>query len=183
LPRIRETVLAAIDQTRPPSATADREHLLPPLLLEDSAGAGHTVGGGLEELHALLEALPSSCGICLDTAHLFAAGYPVHTSAGLERLLERLRDDNLLERVSLIHLNDSKTPFASKRDQHANPGAGYIGRAGLARIVRHPALATIPFVLEVPGDRGHGPDATNVAIVKLMRREAAGPRKRPVPDA
>ena len=98
--------------------------------------------------------LPPSCGLCLDTAHLFAAGYPVHTHAGLKQLVERLRRDGLLERVSLIHLNDSKTPFASGRDQHENPGAGYIGRSGLARVVRHPAFASIPFVLEVPGATG-----------------------------
>jgi deoxyribonuclease-4 len=179
LPRIRETVQAAIDQARRSLAAAGRGRALPPLLLENSAGSGHTVGGDLEELSALLQALPSSCGLCLDTAHLFAAGYPVHTAVGLERLVQRLRDDGLLERVSLIHLNDSKTPFASRRDQHENPGAGHIGRRGLRRVVRHPAFAAVPFVLEVPGEDGHGPDAANVALVKLMRRGAAGPPRRP----
>ncbi len=183
LARIRETVQAAIDQARRSLTMTGCGHALPPLLLENSAGSGHTVGGDLEELSALLEALPSSCGLCLDTAHLFAAGYPVHTTAGLERFVTGLRDDSLLERLSLIHLNDSKTPFASKRDQHENPGAGYIGRPGLGRVVRHPAFAAVPFVLEVPGEDGHGPDAANVALVKLMRREATARRRGPARGA
>ncbi len=103
----------------------------------------------------------------------------MHTGAGLQDLVDRLRDDRLLDRLALIHLNDSKTPFASGRDQHENPGEGYIGKTGLARVVRHPAFASIPFVLEVPGEKGHGPDAVNVARVKLMRQGAGGRPKRP----
>jgi deoxyribonuclease-4 len=179
LPRIGEAVRRAIDLARRALAADGQTQAIPPLLLENGAGSGDTVGGSLEELSALLTALPRSCGLCLDTAHLFAAGYPVHTESGLQRVVTQLGEDRLLERLSLIHLNDSKTPFASGRDQHENPGAGYIGRKGLARVVRHPAFASIPFVLEVPGETGHGPDAANVALVKLMRREAAGRRKRP----
>lgn len=183
LPRIQATVCRAMDKAQRSLASADESQKLPPLLLENGSGSGSTVGGDLEELSAVLEALPSHSGLCLDTAHLFAAGYPVHTAGGLERLVEQLRDTGLLERVSLIHLNDSKTPFASKRDQHANPGAGYIGRVGLTRIVRLPEFASIPFVLEVPGERGHGPDAVNVNRVKLMRLGAAGRRRQPARDA
>lgn len=181
--RIRETVRAAMDQAILSRAELGRGRALPSLLLENSAGSGHTVGGDLQELSTLLEVLPSSCGLCLDTAHLFAAGYPVHTAAGLELVLERLRGENLLDRVALIHLNDSKTPFGSRRDHHENPGAGYIGRGGLTRIVRHPAFAEIPFVLEVPGEQGHGPDAASVALVKAMRRGAVGPQRAPARGA
>jgi deoxyribonuclease-4 len=183
LPRIRAAVQAATDLARESLAAKGGEQTLPPLLLENSAGSGATVGGRLEELTALLAELPPSCGLCLDTAHLFAAGYPVHTPSGLKQLVERLFHDGLAERVSLIHLNDSKTPFASGRDQHENPGAGYIGWSGLARVVRHPAFAAIPFVLEVPGALGHGPDAANVALVKLMRKGREGRSKRPARDA
>jgi deoxyribonuclease-4 len=183
VPRIQATVRKAMDEAQRSLAFAGETQELPPLLLENGAGSGSTVGGDLEELSALLEALPSHCGLCLDTAHLFAAGHPVHTTSGLKRVVEQLRDTGLLERVSLIHLNDSKTPFASNRDQHANPGAGYIGRVGLTRIVRRPEFAPIPFVLEVPGERGHGPDAVNVNRVKLMRQGAAGRRPRPARGA
>ncbi len=183
VPRIRATVLAAADRAGESLAAQGRDEALPPLLLENGAGAGDTLGGRLEELATLLAELPSSCGVCLDTAHLFAAGYSVHTATGLKQLVKQLRRDGLLEKVSLIHLNDSKTPFASGRDQHENPGDGYIGRSGLARVVRHPAFACIPFVLEVPGGSGHGPDVANVALVKLMREEPEDPPRRPARSA
>jgi endonuclease IV len=164
----------------PPGAAA-----LPALLLETGTGAGNTLGGRLEEIAALLsleEALGLGrrlpLGICIDTAHLFAGGYAVHEKAGLEELIERLRTLGLLERIGLVHLNDSKTPLGAKRDQHENLGEGLIGYDGLARVVRHPALADVPFVLEVPGPDGRGPDAANVALAKSMRRSASEPRRR-----
>lgn len=176
-------VRAAIDRADKGLETLDHRQTLPPLLLETSAGSGGTVGGRLEELARLLASLPPSCGLCLDTAHLFAAGYAVHTAPGLERLVQELVERGLLASVGLIHLNDSKTPFGSARDRHENPGEGHIGFAGLTGVVRHPALAAVPFVLEVPGSDGHGPDAANVALVKLMREGAADPREAPAPAA
>ena len=182
--RITATVAQAIAQASRVLAHAGQSGdppALPPLLLENSAGSGTAVAGRLEELSAILPALPVGCGICLDTAHLFAAGYAVHTATGLARLLAQLEQTGLLAHLRLIHLNDSKTPFGSRRDQHENPGAGHIGEKGLARIVRHPALAFVPFVLEVPGQDGRGPDAPNLAAVKLMRRGAAPLRQTPAP--
>ena len=126
--------------------------------------------------------LHPDCGLCLDTAHLFAAGYRVHTGAGLQGLVEELGNRGLLPSVRLIHLNDSRTPFASSRDRHENPGQGYIGLAGLTRVVRHAAFAAIPFVLENPGTDRQGPDAATVALVKLMREGAGGPRDVPAPS-
>lgn len=148
---------------------------LPPLLLETGAGSGDTIGDRLQDLAVLLAALPPSAGLCLDTAHLFAAGYALHQAKGLQSLLSALRQLDLLRRVGLVHLNDSGTPFASKRDRHENPGAGLIGRVGLARVVRHPALASVPFVLEVPGSDKHGPSAAEIGTVKAMRRPAGRP--------
>ena len=180
---VNDNVRAAMDLARKALETGVPERTLPSLLLETGAGSGATVGGRLEELAELMSSLPPNCGLCLDTAHLFAAGYAVHTGSGLERLVEELIERGLLASVGLIHLNDSKTPFASNRDRHENPGEGRIGFAGLARVVRHPAFAAIPFVLEVPGSDGHGPDAATVALVKLMREGAADPREAPVPAA
>jgi deoxyribonuclease-4 len=186
---------------------------LPTLLLETGAGAGHTVGGRLEDLATLLAlhetaAAPSApsiadtpssppdpgvaatphpvpgsaapeLGICIDTAHLFAAGYPLHDETGLEELIAELRALALLDRIGLVHLNDSRTPFGSKRDFHENLGEGLIGYQALSRVVRHPALAHVPFVLEVPGAEGHGPDAANVALAKRMRAGSPPPARRP----
>ncbi|MFH0916724.1 MAG: deoxyribonuclease IV [bacterium] len=176
-------VRAAMHLAREELEAGGHERTLPPLLLETGAGSGGTVGGSLEELAELLASLQQHCGLCLDTAHLFAAGYAVHTGSGLERLVEEVGERGLLPSVGLIHLNDSKAPFASARDRHENPGEGFIGFAGLARVVKHPAFAAIPFVLEVPGSDGHGPDAATVALVKLMREGAADPREPPVPAA
>jgi deoxyribonuclease-4 len=149
---------------------------LPALLLETGTGAGNTLGGRLEELQTLLSLEEAASlaghlplGICIDTAHLFAGGYAVHEEAGLEAFIEQLKTLGLLQRIGLVHLNDSKTPFGVRRDQHENPGDGLIGYDGLARVVRHPALAHVPFVLEVPGADGHGPDLENMAVVKSMR--------------
>jgi deoxyribonuclease-4 len=144
----------------------------PFLLLETTSGSGTTIGGRLDELQALLAALPPRCGLCLDSAHMFAAGYPIHTAAGLEQTVAELRDRRLLERVHLIHLNDSKAPFASTRDRHDNLGDGEFGLEGLGGFVRHPTFRQIPFVLEVPGLDGHGPDAVNIARAKAMRAES-----------
>ncbi len=152
----------------------------PRLLLETSAGSGTTVGGRLEELEALLQVLPPSCGICLDTAHMFAAGYPIHTEEGLEATVTELHSRDLLARVGLIHLNDSKAPLAANRDRHENLGDGLIGYEGLSRIVRHAAFRSVAFVLEVPGLEGHGPEAADLERAKSMRQEEAAPPRRPV---
>jgi deoxyribonuclease IV len=156
--------------------------LLPALLLETGAGAGNTLGGRLEELQTLLyleeavglaEELP--LGICIDTAHLFASGYAMHEFAGIDRTFARMGHLGLLDRIGLVHLNDSKTPLGVKRDVHENLGDGVIGYEALGRVVRHPALRTVPFVLEVPGLEGHGPDLATMAVAKAMRAGVARP--------
>jgi deoxyribonuclease-4 len=167
--RVADIIHKALEIARDSLAAQGHKPALPPLLLETGAGAGAVVGSRLEELATLLATLPSGLGICLDTAHLFAAGYPVHEAGGLDSLIDELRDRGLYRSVGLVHLNDSTAPFASNRDRHENPGEGQIGYEGLARVVRHPALAHIPFVLEVPGADGHGPDAASLDVVKSMR--------------
>ena len=150
--------------------------LLPPLLLETGVGSGNGVRGRLEDLAEIIDALPAAesrpaLGVCIDTAHLFAAGYAVHTADGLQATVDELARLQLLPLIRLVHLNDSSTPFGSRRDVHENPGDGCIGYEGLARVVRHPALARVPFVLETPGLEGHGPDAPNICIAKAMRTD------------
>jgi deoxyribonuclease-4 len=165
-----EAVRAALKAAKEQIPAGRRSARIPPLLLETGAGSGNTIGNDLAELAYFLEALPPATGLCLDTAHLFAAGYPIHTPKGLESLIVDLQHLRLLTRAGLVHLNDSATPFASRRVRHENPGAGHIGLAGLARVVRHPALIRIPFVLEVPGPDKRGASAVEVEAVKRMRR-------------
>jgi deoxyribonuclease-4 len=169
-------------------ATEDMLNPLPHLLLETSAGSGTTLGARLDELAALLSGLPASglpasCGVCLDTAHLFAAGYPIHTEQGLEKTIHELETHGLLGHVRLVHLNDSKTALASSIDRHENLGDGRIGLEGLSRFVRHPAFRDVPFVLEVPGLSGHGPDVANMERAKSMRQGLPVPPTQPARPA
>lgn len=178
---IAETIAGAWHVAQRDLTARAHEGTPPPVLLETAAGSGDTVGATLAELAILLQLLDAHAdrasaplaGLCLDTAHMFAAGYAVHQSGGLSELIAELEERDLLPRVHLIHLNDSASLLGSRRDRHANPGEGELGYRGIADLVRHPAFANIPFVLEVPGSEGHGPGAAEIKMVKRMRRAVA----------
>ncbi len=132
------------------------------ILLENTAGQGTAVGSRFEELQAILDACPElPLGVCVDTAHLFAAGHDVRTEAGLERALEKIEKTVGLERVFVIHVNDSKTPLGSRVDRHAHIGKGHIGIEGFRRILNHQLLAGRTFILETPIDKP-GDDRRNL---------------------
>lgn len=155
----------------------DPHALLPPLLLESSAGQANSVGKSPAELGRLLSCLAEPVGVCIDTAHLFVAGYEIHTEEGLEAYLDELDMEVGLQRLGLVHLNDARKPLGSRHDQHENLGHGTMGAEALARIVTHPRLRAVPFVLEVPGFEGHGPDRRNLARAKSWRRRLAAPAR------
>ncbi|GAB4267629.1 MAG: deoxyribonuclease IV [Deferrisomatales bacterium] len=171
LGRVRETWAQAAGQAlarlREEGAGEPR---LPPRLLETAAGGANAVGTRLEELAEVAEQAPAPWGLCLDTAHLFAAGAPVHTAQGVEAVLEEVGRRVGLERIGLVHLNDSKTALGSRRDRHENLWEGQIGRRGLAAWVRRPELQWVPFVLETPGFGQEGPDRRNLRRAKRLRR-------------
>ena len=140
-----------------------------PILIENAAGAGGTVGRSLEEIEALLEASgrDERLGVCLDTQHLFASGVDYATPSAARRLLKDVDRRIGIEQLRCLHLNDSKTAFGSNRDRHANIGEGEIGEAGLAALVGHPAVRELPLLLEVPGDGG-GPRAEDVVAARSV---------------
>jgi deoxyribonuclease-4 len=144
------------------------------LMLENSAGAGGTIGRSLDELAAIYERLDEHprLGICLDSCHLFASGYDVTKRDELDRTLDEV--DRLFghERLRAVHVNDSKEPLASNRDRHANLGEGLMG-AKLGVFVGHPALQELPAILEVPGKDGKGPDADEVRKLKELHARSA----------
>lgn len=154
----------------------------PALVLEHSAGMGESVGHRFEDLADILEAsgAPERVKICLDTAHLFAAGYPVADPEGLGRTLDEFDRLIGLDRLVVIHANDSKVPFNSGVDRHENIGDGYIGLEGFRVILGEPRLQNLPFILEVPGLDNKGPDRENVQRLKRLRAEVAA---RPGPAA
>ncbi len=143
------------------------------LLLENTAGAGDTVGRSLEELAAIVERAGRHprLGICLDSAHLYASGYDVTDRALLDRLLADV--DRLLgrERLRCLHVNDSKAPLGSNLDRHDNIGQGMMGE-GLGVFLAHPELQGLPALLETPGPDGSGPDAGEVRALRALYARA-----------
>jgi deoxyribonuclease-4 len=150
---------------------------LPPtslrILLENTAGMGTALGARLEELAELLNALkPLNVGACLDTAHLFAAGYDIKSEAGLSATVEHIDRTIGLERVPVFHLNDSKISLGGRVDRHAHIGKGKIGAEAFRRLLTHPRLGAYPpegvagraFIAETPID-DPGDDRRNVAAI------------------
>ena len=145
------------------------------LVLETTAGAGTVLGGRFEHLAYLLgsSAAQDRLGIAIDTCHLFVAGYNLRTPAAIEETLGRLDEAVGLGRVRVVHVNDSRGGLASGLDRHEAIGRGRIGREAFRRLVHHPALAALPFILETPkiDARGRQMDPINL---RCLRRLAKG---------
>jgi len=143
------------------------------ILLENTAGQGNSLGSRFGELKAVLDACPDlPLGVCLDTAHWFAAGWDIRSADGLESALQHIDKTIGLDRVFVLHMNDSKTALGSRVDRHEHIGKGKIGSAAFGRILNHPLLAGRAFILETPLDKP-GDDRRNVAALwKLAGREA-----------
>ncbi len=145
------------------------------LLLENTAGAGTTMGRWFAELGGIISGLSDSTriGVCLDTCHAFAAGYDLRSPEGLEETLSEFDRKIGLSRLELVHLNDSVHPMGSCRDRHAHIGRGEIGEEGIAGIVNHPVLCDLPFVLETPKllDGKLDADPINLRKIRALRRE------------
>lgn len=135
------------------------------ILLENTAGQGSSIGSKFEELKSILDACSDlPLGVCIDTAHTFAAGWDIRTADGLETALRDIDRTIGLARVAVIHVNDSKTALGSRVDRHEHIGKGKIGAQAFARILNHPLLAGRAFILETPIDKP-GDDRRNVAML------------------
>jgi deoxyribonuclease IV len=149
------------------------------LLMENTAGAGGTIGRSVEELATIWGRLDRHprLGICLDSCHLYASGYDVTDRGALDRVLADVDGSIGLERLRVLHVNDSKAPLGSNRDRHDNVLEGLMGEK-LGVFLGHPSLQGLPALLEVPGRDGHGPDADEVRKLKELHGRWAGRRKR-----
>ncbi len=148
-----------------------------PLLLETSAGTRNSMGSTFADLGAILRCLGAGprAAICLDTAHVWAAGYDVASPEGLERTLDEFDREIGLDKLTLIHANDSKVPLGGARDRHENIGEGHIGLEGWNTLLQHPTLRELPWVMETPGQDRKGPDAAQVELMqRLWRGEPIG---------
>ena len=124
------------------------------LLLENTAGTKNSMGSTFEEIRRILDRIEAKkrVGVCFDTAHAFAAGYDIRTPDGIDQTLKRFDSILGLDRLKVIHLNDSKVELGSGRDRHEHLGLGYIGEEGFRALFRHQAVRTLPFILETPVD-------------------------------
>jgi deoxyribonuclease-4 len=139
------------------------------LLIENSAGAGGTVGRSIEELAALYDAAGQHprLGVCLDSCHLWVSGYDVTDRRALDALLDELDERIGLDRLRALHVNDAQAPLGSNRDRHANVLDGLMGEK-LGVFLGHPKLQGLPAVLEVPGPDNHGPDAAEMKKLREL---------------
>jgi len=151
-----------------------RESARAMVLLEGSAGG--SLGGTFEQLREILDETGERrrLGICLDTAHLFAAGWDLRAPAGVDAMVRAVGRVIGLRRLQALHLNDSKAPLGSHLDRHENIGEGEIGRAGFRAILTHPTLKDLPGFIETPGFEQAGPDRKNIDLLKRLR--SAAPR-------
>jgi apurinic endonuclease APN1 len=134
------------------------------LILENAAGQAGTVGQSFEELAQIISRIGDKpkIGICLDTQHAFASGYE------LDKVLDKFDKVVGLKHLTVVHLNDSKTEFASRVDRHENLGSGKIGLEKLKQFISDKRLANIPIILEVPGKDGSGPGKIDMLQLKHL---------------
>ena len=138
------------------------------VLLETMSGKGSEIGSSFEELRSILDriALPERIGVCLDTCHVWDAGYDI--ARRLDEVLDRFDRIIGLSRLKAVHLNDSMNPCGTKKDRHQKLGLGCIGKDALKAVVRHPSLQGLPFILETPND-----DAGYAEEIRTVREWAA----------
>jgi deoxyribonuclease IV len=143
------------------------------VLMENSAGAGGTMGRSVDELVAIFEALGrhERLGVCLDSCHLFVSGVDITDEPTWNAVLDDLDARIGLDRLRALHANDAKAPLGSNRDRHDNIGEGLIGE-GLGVFLAHPRLQGLPVVLEVPGADGKGPNADEIRKLRELHSRA-----------
>ena len=145
------------------------------LLMENSAGAGGTIGRSVAELATIFGRLDRHprLGICLDSCHLYVSGIDVTDASALDACLDEVDESMGLDRLRALHVNDSATALGSNRDRHANIGDGLLGER-LGVFLGNGRLQALPAVLETAGPDNHGPDATEVRKAKAMWKRATG---------
>ena len=160
-----ETGIAQIAETLNAILTPDQHTTV---LLETMAGKGTEIGGRFEELREILDRVnfTDKMGVCLDTCHVSDGGYDI--AGDLDGVLTAFDKVIGLHRLKALHINDSLNPVGARKDRHARIGEGYLGKEAFGRIINHPALQGLPFVLETPNELpGY---AAEIALLKEMKR-------------
>jgi deoxyribonuclease-4 len=178
---LKSSVDSAIERAGAVIAEALAESERCPLHLENTAGAGGTLGRSFTELAGLIEAAGDDprLGLCLDSCHLLASGFDVRTAAGLGKVLDDCGAIVGLERLGSLHVNDSKTPLGSNVDRHAPLGEGEVGDQGLAAFLSEPRFEGLPAIFEGPGVEGKAPAKGDVDRMYALRERGSRARGGP----
>lgn len=150
------------------------------LLLENTAGAGNTLGRSFEELRELVDRAGGDkrIGICLDSCHMLASGFDIRTADKLTEVIDRCAKLIGLRRLRCLHLNDSQAPLGSNRDRHAPPGDGELGPRGCAAFLSEPRFEKLPVLFEGPGVEGKAPAKVDIERMRELRANGLRSRKR-----
>ena len=170
---------AALDRAGAVIAEALAESEGCALHLEDTAGAGGTLGRSFEELARLIEVAGGGerLGVCLDSCHLLASGYDIRTADGLSDVVDELDSVVGLERLGSLHVNDSMTPLGSNRDRHINLGDGELGADGCAAFLSEPRFEGLPCIFEGPGATGKGVERADIDNAWALRERGLQGRR------
>jgi deoxyribonuclease-4 len=150
------------------------------LLIENTAGAGGTIGRTFAELYDIVDRAGGSkrIGICLDSCHMLASGYDIRDDARLGAVIDECVDEFGPERLRCIHVNDSQTPLGSNRDRHAPLGDGELGDRGCSAFLSEPRFENLPAFFEGPGVEGEAPAAMDIKRMRELRKKGLARRKR-----
>jgi deoxyribonuclease-4 len=150
------------------------------LLLENTAGAGNTIGRTFEELRELIDLAGGDkrIGVCLDSCHMFASGFDITTADKVAEVVDRFAKAVGMRRLKSLHVNDSLTKLGSNRDRHTVPGEGEIGARGCAAFLSEPRFEKLPALFEGPGKNGHAPEKVDVDVMKALRKKGLAARRR-----
>lgn len=150
------------------------------LLLENTAGAGNTIGRSFEELRELVDLAGGDgrIAVCLDSCHMYASGYDIASADKLATVVDRFKKVVGIRRLRCLHVNDSMTPLGSNRDRHAIPGEGELGTRGCAAFLSEPRFEGLPALFEGPGTSGSAPDREDVDTLRKLRANGLRARKR-----
>jgi deoxyribonuclease IV len=150
------------------------------LLLENTAGAGNTLGRSFEELRELIDLAGGDkrIGICLDSCHMLASGFDIGTADKLSEVVDHYAKVVGIRRLRCLHMNDSQAPLGSNRDRHAPPGDGELGPRGCGAFLSEPRFEKLPVLFEGPGVEGKAPAKVDIDEMKRLRRNGLRARKR-----
>jgi deoxyribonuclease IV len=150
------------------------------LLLENTAGAGNTLGRSFEELRELIDLAGGDkrIGICLDSCHMYGSGFDITTADKLSEVIDSYAKVIGMRRLKCLHVNDSLASLGSNRDRHAPPGDGELGPRGCAAFLSEPRFEKLPALFEGPGVDGHAPEKVDVDKLKKLRAQGLRSRKR-----